>query len=138
MPLLIALIAGVLFGLGLAISEMMDPAKVLSFLDIAGQWDPSLMLVMGGALAVTIPGFWLVLKRPHPILDKQFYIPDASNIDTKLIVGAALFGLGWGIAGLCPGPALAGLVTGNVPIIGFVVMMLIGYRLVCYIESGEE
>lgn len=131
---LIALLAGILFGVGLALSNMMDPAKVLSFLDIAGNWDPSLMLVMGGAVGVTLPGYWLVLKRPHPLLDKQFYVPDANNIDLKLISGAVLFGIGWGLAGLCPGPAFAGLATGKAEIVAFVACMLIGYRLMATLE----
>ncbi len=132
---LIALIAGALFGVGLALSNMMDPAKVLNFLDIAGSWDPSLILVMGGAIGVTLPGYWLVLKRPHPLLDKQFYVPDARNIDTKLLAGAALFGIGWGLAGLCPGPAFAGLATGKLEIIAFVATMLVGYRIMATLED---
>lgn len=132
---LIALLAGLLFGVGLALSNMMDPAKVLSFLDLFGQWDPSLALVMGGAVGITLPGFWLVLKRPHPLLDKRFYIPDATNINKTLLLGAALFGLGWGLAGLCPGPAFAGLATGKIEIIGFVVTMLAGYRLMATMEN---
>lgn len=132
---LIALIGGVLFGLGLALSNMMDPAKVLSFLDIAGDWDPSLMLVMGGAVAVTLPGFYLILKRPYPLFEKSFYLPGKHTIDRKLIGGAALFGLGWAMAGLCPGPAVAGLATGNLKILAFVVAMLAGYRLMALIEN---
>lgn len=132
---LIALLGGVLFGLGLALSNMMDPAKVLSFLDIAGQWDPSLMLVMGGAVAITLPGFYLVLKRPYPLFDKAFYLPTRDAIDGKLIVGAALFGLGWALAGLCPGPAVAGIATANADIIAFVIAMLAGYRLMAFVEA---
>lgn len=132
---LIALIAGILFGVGLALSNMMDPAKVLNFLDVFGNWDPSLMLVMGGAVGVTLPGYWLVLKRPHPLLDKQFYVPDASNIDLKLLTGAVLFGVGWGLAGLCPGPAFAGLAAGKIEIFAFVAFMLVGYRLMATLEA---
>ncbi len=132
---LIALIAGLLFGVGLALSNMMDPAKVLNFLDIAGNWDPSLILVMGGAVAITMPGFHFILKRPHPLLDKRFYVPDATQIDRPLVFGAALFGIGWGIGGLCPGPAFAALATGEGRMFGFVLMMLVGYRLVCYLET---
>ncbi|MGJ8667900.1 MAG: DUF6691 family protein [Oceanococcus sp.] len=134
---LIALISGVLFGLGLALSNMMDPAKVLNFLDLSGQWDPSLMLVMGGAIGVTLPGFWLVLKRPHPLLDKQFYVPDARNINASLLLGAAMFGVGWGLAGLCPGPAIAGLATGKVDLLIFVVTMLLGYRGMAWLEDRQ-
>lgn len=129
MKILVAAIAGLLFGLGLALSNMMDPAKVLSFLDVAGHWDPSLILVMGGALGVTLPGFWLVLKRPHPLLDKQFYLPSAYQIDKRLLLGASLFGVGWGLSGLCPGPAIAGLASGRLDILAFVVSLLVAYRL---------
>lgn len=137
MTVIVALIAGLLFGGGLAISQMMDPAKVLSFLDVAGQWDPSLMLVMGGALALTVPGFRLILKRPHPILDGRFHVPDISHVDARLLVGSSLFGLGWGLAGLCPGPAIAGLVSGAMPVVGFVIMMLLGYRLMDIVEKRQ-
>lgn len=136
--LVIAVISGALFGLGLAISKMMDPAKVLSFLDVFGHWDPSLMLVMGGALALTIPGFRLILKQDHPLLDGRFHVPEVSEIDARLVLGACLFGIGWGLAGLCPGPAIAGLVTGAKPIIGFVIMMLIGYRLTDHFEGKRQ
>lgn len=134
MILLIATLAGLLFGLGLALSNMMDPAKVLSFLDLAGQWDPSLMLVMGGAVSITLPAFWLILKRPYPLLDKQHYLPSKIHIDKPLLIGAALFGLGWGLSGLCPGPAVAGLAAGELKIAGFVVTMLLGYQLMDLIE----
>lgn len=131
----VALVAGLIFGLGLALSNMMDPAKVLNFLDVAGNWDPSLLLVMGGAVAITLPGFHFILKRPHPLLDRRFYVPDATHIDGPLILGAALFGLGWGIVGLCPGPAIAALATGSARVFGFVLMMLVGYRMMCYLET---
>ena len=104
-----ALAAGLLFGLGLAISQMANPAKVLAFLDLAGRWDPSLALVMAGALAVTIPGYRLVLRRPKPVLAAHFGLPTAKSIDGRLIAGAAIFGAGWGLVGFCPGPAIASL-----------------------------
>ncbi len=135
MKILIALLGGVLFGLGLALSNMMDPAKVLNFLDFAGQWDPSLMLVMGGAIAVTLPGFYLILKRPYPLFEKKFFLPDSSAIDRNLVGGAALFGLGWAVAGLCPGPAVAGLASANGDIIAFVIAMLAGYRLMAMVQA---
>ena len=138
MQILIAAIAGLLFGLGLALSNMMDPAKVLNFLDVAGQWDPSLILVMGGAIGITLPGFWLLLKRPHPLFEKRFYLPDSSAIDARLLIGAALFGLGWGLSGLCPGPAFAGLATGKAEIVGFVLTMLLGYRLMDILEKRSN
>ena len=100
-------IAGLLFGGGLTISQMVNPQKVISFLDVAGDWDPSLAFVMGGALIVTLIGYRLVLKRNGPLFDDKFRLPTRNDIDAPLIVGAALFGMGWGLAGLCPGPALA-------------------------------
>lgn len=103
---------GLLFGLGLAIAQMTNPAKVLNFLDITGQWDPSLAFVMGGALVVTAIGYRLVLKRRAPLLAEAFQLPQARAIDFKLLGGATLFGIGWGLVGLCPGPVLAVLATG--------------------------
>ena len=104
---------GLLFGLGLTISGMINPQKVIGFLDLAGNWDPSLILVMGGGLAVTLPAFRWILKLEKPFLQAKFYLPTRKDLDPKLIGGAVLFGLGWGIAGLCPGPALAALATLN-------------------------
>ena len=106
---IVALFAGVLFGVGLSLSQMINPQKVLAFLDVFGNWDPSLALVMGGALAVTIPAYYLILRDPAPAIAKKFYLPDKSAIDMPLALGAALFGIGWGIAGYCPGPAIAAL-----------------------------
>ena len=100
-------IAGLLFGGGLTVSQMVNPAKVISFLDITGDWDPSLAVVMGGALIGTLLGYQLVLKRKGPLFDEKFRLPTRKDIDGPLIMGAALFGIGWGLAGLCPGPALA-------------------------------
>ncbi|MGJ8686056.1 MAG: DUF6691 family protein [Spongiibacteraceae bacterium] len=111
MKIFSALIAGVLFGLGLAISGMMNPAKVVNFLDITGTWDPSLALVMGGALILTIPGFKWVTGRSMPAFDGQFHLPTRKDIDTRLVLGAVLFGIGWALVGLCPGPVLAALIT---------------------------
>ncbi|GGX62117.1 transporter [Litorimonas cladophorae] len=101
-------IAGLLFGGGLTVSQMVNPEKVISFLDITGNWDPSLAFVMGGALLVTLVGYRIVLKRSEPLFDEKFRLPTRKDIDAPLLVGAALFGAGWGLAGLCPGPALAG------------------------------
>ncbi len=121
---LLALLAGLLFGLGLCVSEMASPAKVLNFLDVAGNWDPSLMLVMGGALAVTILAFRLVLKRKEPIFSAEFKLPSGSNVDKRLLLGASLFGVGWGLIGYCPGPAITALGFGlNYPVIVFVAMI---------------
>jgi uncharacterized membrane protein YedE/YeeE len=107
--LVAALGSGVLFGLGLAISQMVNPAKVLAFLDVTGDWDPSLALVMAGAVAVTLVAFRFILKQPRPALAHSFSLPTKTRIDGRLLAGAALFGVGWGLVGLCPGPAVGGL-----------------------------
>ena len=111
--LLAALIAGVLFGVGLVISQMTSPTKVLAFLDVAGNWDPSLALVMAAALLVTLPAFRIILGRAHPMLDERFHLPVSRSIDLRLLIGAAIFGIGWGLAGFCPGPAVAALGAGQ-------------------------
>ena len=105
---------------------MVNPAKVLNFLDVAGDWDPTLAFVMGGALLVTIPAFRFILKRPHPLFAGRFYLPTRQDIDMRLIAGAAIFGIGWGMAGLCPGPALTAVATGLLPVLGFVAAMAAG------------
>jgi len=122
-------IAGLLFGLGLSVSEMIDPARVSGFLDIAGQWDATLLFVMGGALAVTVPVFPLILKRDRPLFSEKFNLPTRKDIDWKLVIGAALFGLGWGIAGFCPGPAISALATGMPEVFYFVLAMMGGQLL---------
>ena len=129
----VALLAGILFGFGLAVSQMVNPAKVLGFLDIAaawptvaGGWDPSLALVMAGALAVTALGFRLALRRPAPVFGAAFELPRATAIDGRLVAGAAIFGVGWGLVGFCPGPALASLVFGLPQSFVFVAAMAVG------------
>jgi len=102
-----ALLSGVLFGVGLALAGMTHPEKVLGFLDVAGLWDASLLFVLGGAVIVTAIGFHFISKRPTPLLDTQFHLPVKTNIDRPLIFGSVLFGIGWGISGYCPGPAIA-------------------------------
>ena len=110
MHLFIALFTGTLFGLGLSISQMIDPAKVINFLDITGTWDPSLALVMIGALAVNIVAYYFTKRRETPLIgDENFHVPAKKQLDKRLISGAALFGMGWGIAGYCPGPAITSL-----------------------------
>ena len=104
---LAALLSGLLFGAGLTISQMVNPAKVAGFLDVAGDWDPSLALVMGGALTVTAICYRLTMRRGAPLLASDFRLPTAEDVDARLIGGAALFGVGWGLAGFCPGPAIA-------------------------------
>ena len=124
-----ALLSGGVFGLGLAVSGMMNPAKVIGFLDVAGDWDPTLAFVMGGALLVTVPAFRLILGRGRPLLDKSFSLPSKTGLDGRLISGAALFGVGWGMVGFCPGPAVAALATGLTPDLVFVAAMIAGMAL---------
>lgn len=126
MTALMGLIVGLLFGLGLAVSGMTDPLKVQNFLDVTGTWDPSLAFVMGGAVVVTSIGYRLAWKRGQPWLDKGFHLPTATAIDRKLVVGAAMFGVGWGLAGYCPGPALATVALDNTELWWFVPAMLAG------------
>jgi len=118
-----ALLAGLVFGLGLTISEMTNPAKVLAFLDLFGNWDPSLAFVMGSALMVTAIGYRLAWQRAAPIFADQFQLPGRSGIDGRLAIGAVLFGAGWGLVGLCPGPAIAALSFGGPPILIFLAAM---------------
>lgn len=123
---LAALLAGVVFGLGLAVSGMMNPAKVLGFLDFAGDWDPTLALVMGGALLVVVPAFRWVSSAQRPIFSRSFELPGKSGIDPRLVWGSTLFGLGWGLVGFCPGPAVAALSSGLAPVFVFLGAMLAG------------
>lgn len=124
---IIALGCGILFGIGLALSQMTNPSKVLNFLDLTGNWDPSLILVMVGALAVTMLSFTQILKRSMPLFDKQFYLSTKTAIDKPLIIGASLFGIGWGISGYCPGPAVAGLGLGNPEALVMVFAIYLGF-----------
>jgi uncharacterized membrane protein YedE/YeeE len=105
--LLSSLLAGLIFGIGLAVSGMTNPLKVLAFLDVGGNWDPSLLFVLGGAVGVTVVAFRFILRRPAPLLDERFELPNATAIDRPLLACALLFGIGWGISGYCPGPAIA-------------------------------
>ncbi len=117
---------GLIFGFGIALSGMINPAKVLNFFDIAGTWDPSLAFVMGGALAVTFVGYRIVLARPAPLAEPRFQLPANRRIDARLIGGAALFGVGWGIAGFCPGGALPALGAGVAAVYWFVGALIAG------------
>ena len=120
------LLTGVLFGVGLVVSGMANPAKVLNFLDVAGQWDPSLAFVMGGAVIASLIGYRLVWRRRAPLLMDRFEIPSATAIDPRLVAGAAIFGVGWGIGGFCPGPALTSLTLAAPGTLVFVPAMLAG------------
>jgi len=126
MQLLWALICGIIFGLGLVISGMANPAKVQNFLDLFGTWDPSLAFVMGGAIAVTAPGYRYILKRPSPLAHTTFHLPTSRDLDPKLLSGAAIFGAGWGLSGFCPGPAITSLSMLNMGTVIFVIAMVIG------------
>jgi uncharacterized membrane protein YedE/YeeE len=137
---LIALAAGLLFGAGLAVSGMHDPAKVLGFLDVAaiasGGWDPSLAFVMAGGLAVTLPAFWYARRRKAPLAAPAFQTPTATAIDKRLMLGALLFGGGWGLVGYCPGPALAALAFGATGTILFALAMVAGMALARLVEGS--
>lgn len=130
-----AFICGLLFGLGLLMAGMANPAKVLGFLDIAGLWDPSLALVMLGAIAVAFVAFRVSKKIPQSLLKTRFSWPEATTITRSLVAGSALFGLGWGLVGLCPGPALVLAGTGSIEGLIFIVFMLVGIRLVDSIQA---
>jgi uncharacterized membrane protein YedE/YeeE len=129
MPIFTALLAGVIFGLGLILSGMANPAKVLGFLDLAGAWDPSLMFVMGGAIGVAFVGFAVAARRKVTPTGEPINLPTARQIDRPLVIGALLFGIGWGIAGFCPGPALVGVGMLEPKALLFVVAMLAGMGL---------
>lgn len=121
-----ALIAGALFGAGLTVSQMISPEKVLAFLDVAGNWDPSLALVMGGALVVSAIGYGIAKRRSRPIISSGFQIPSRRDIDWRLLSGATIFGIGWGLAGYCPGPAIAAVAIGTSEPWYFLLAMLAG------------
>jgi uncharacterized protein len=135
MRLLTAFGIGLIFGLGIAVSGMINPAKVLNFFDLAGTWDPSLGFVMAGALAVAIPGYRLVLACPAPAFEPGFQLPDTLIIDRRLILGSATFGIGWGIAGFCPGGALPALGTGNPTVILFIAALIGGLLIARALQS---
>jgi uncharacterized membrane protein YedE/YeeE len=126
MRLISTYLIGLIFGLGIVVSGMANPAKVLNFFDIAGSFDPSLIFVMGGALITTFIGYRFVLKRTSPLLATRFLLPERTEIDARLIGGAALFGIGWGIAGFCPGGALPALGTGQIDVFVFVAALIAG------------
>jgi uncharacterized membrane protein YedE/YeeE len=133
---LTAYLAGLLFALGLGVSGMTQPGKILAFLDVAGVWDPQLLFVMGGAVIVTFIGYRLIFKRAAPLLDTQFYLPAKTAIDTRLLIGAGIFGIGWGLGGYCPGPAVTSLVSGLPPVWVFVTAMLAGFYLYRWLDTG--
>lgn len=129
MRTLVAFLAGLTFGFGLLVSGMTSPDKVLAFLDLAGAWDPSLAFVMGGAVLSATPLFWLARRRQRPLAGETYDQPDTRLIDQRLIGGAILFGIGWGVAGICPGPAVVDLVLAPTATIPFVAAMVAGILL---------
>ena len=133
-----ALLAGLVFGVGLLLSGMANPAKVLGFLDLSGQWDPSLALVMGGAVAIAAVVFALTRKRKTSLLGADLKLPTARHIDQRLVIGSLVFGAGWGIAGFCPGPALVVLAMGEAKALVFVLAMLAGMGFFALFEAARR
>jgi uncharacterized membrane protein YedE/YeeE len=133
-----SLLAGLVFGLGLILSGMANPAKVLGFLDLFGRWDPSLGLVMGGAVAVSAVAFLIARRRSVSLLGAAMKLPTARQIDRRLVIGSVLFGIGWGIAGFCPGPALVALGMGQAKAVVFVVAMIAGMGLFELLEWEKQ
>jgi len=135
MQILMALLAGLVFGIGLIVSGMANPAKVIGFLDLAGKWDPSLAFVMGGAILVGLFAFRLAAKRSKTLLGDPLRLPQAKQIDRRLVLGGLAFGVGWGLAGYCPGPALATLVIGHSKTVIFVTAMVLGMAIFELLET---
>ncbi|MBG9390237.1 DUF6691 family protein [Caenimonas aquaedulcis] len=135
MTIFISLLSGLVFGLGLIVSGMANPAKVLGFLDLAGPWDPSLAFVMGGAIAVGTVAFAVARKRTVSFLGLSMKLPSSNRIDRRLVIGSAVFGIGWGIAGFCPGPALVALGMGEAKALAFVLAMLAGMGIFEVLEG---
>lgn len=133
--LVVAYVSGLLFAVGLAISGMTHPSKVLAFLDFAGDWDPSLALVMGSGVLVNFVFFRLATRRGAPLLTPSFSLPAKTAVDASLLGGAALFGVGWGLGGFCPGPAIVSVVTGATPVVAFVVAMLASMGAYDWLEA---
>ncbi|MFY9244878.1 DUF6691 family protein [Roseicyclus sp.] len=135
MHLIIVYLIGVIFGTGIVVSGMANPAKVINFFDIAGTWDPSLAFVMGGALIVTALGYRMVFGRARPLFEGRFVLPTARNLDARLIGGSAVFGVGWGIAGFCPGGALPALGTGRIEVILFTAALIGGIFAAKFLQN---
>lgn len=131
----ISLASGVLFGAGLAISGMIDPARVRAFLDVDGAWDPTLAFVMGGAIVPMAIAWAIVRRRTRPLVASAFHLPATTPIDARLLTGAALFGIGWGTAGLCPGPAIAALAVAPGPALVFCAGMAVGFALFRFVPA---
>ncbi len=136
---IVSLFSGLLFGLGMTISGMADPAKVIGFLDVTGDWDMSLAFVMGGALLVFMPMYFFTIKKyQQPLVSNEFCVSSKKSIDRKLIGGSAIFGIGWGLAGICPGPVVSSLTLGNPSFWLFFASMCIGFVLVMTLEKTQQ
>lgn len=135
MRLLAAYCIGMLFGLGILLSGMANPAKVINFFDVAGSWDPSLAFVMGGAVVTTFLGYRWVFRRDAPVLGARFSLPGRSDLTPRLMAGSALFGIGWGIAGFCPGGALPALGTGQLPVIYYAASLVTGIVVTRWVDN---
>ena len=136
MKLIVIDLIGLVFGVGISVSGMANPAKVLNFFDIAGTWDPSLIFVMGGALVTTFIGYRLVFGRTAPLMENGFKLPSSNMIDARLVAGSAVFGIGWGIAGFCPGGALPALGTGRMEVFAFTAALVAGIFLAKFILNS--
>ena len=137
MSKIISLVSGIIFGVGLVISEMINPEKVLGFLDLFGNWDPSLAFVMIGALIVSSPLFHIIKNKEKPLFAEKFNYSNNKEVNNRLIVGSALFGAGWGLGGLCPGPAISSIALININSITFVFAMFFGFYLVKFLKLGS-
>lgn len=129
---LTSFVAGVVFAIGLGLAGLLDPARIIGFVDFFGVWDPSLAFAMGGAVVLTFFLFRIVLKRPHPLFDDRFHLPTKKKVTVPLVVGSAIFGVGWGIGGYCPGPAVTAAVLGNsreLVVLGAMIVGMVGVRL---------
>jgi uncharacterized membrane protein YedE/YeeE len=133
-----SLLIGTVLGAELAVSQMMNPAKVIGFLDFSGNWDPSLALVMLGAIIAALPGFALARKRSSPLIGDHFQVPTRRDIDARLLAGAVVFGIGWGMSGFCPGPALAALSSGLSAVFAFVAAMVTGMALFAALPGNRR
>lgn len=138
MQIITALLAGLVFGIGLMVSGMANPAKVQGFLDLAGRWDPSLAFVMAGAIAVGTIAFWMARRRQRSLLGLPMQLPSSTAITLRLVLGSAAFGVGWGLAGFCPGPALVALGAGYPKAIGFVAAMMAGMLVFELVERARN
>lgn len=138
MKALIALVGGLLFGAGLVLGGMTRPAVVLAFLDVSGHWNPQLLFVLAGAMLTAAVGYRFILRRARPLLDVRFHLPTSRRVDRRLLIGAALFGAGWGLAGYCPGPALTSLTAGAPSLLLFVACMVIGWWLAARLPESRK